>query len=105
MACVAANSAPTSSSRGARTRAEPMPASCCPCLMTSMNLGTRALDVLGGRERGDGRNCWSLAVQSRDDSLENVDLLLKSERGGFAERAQADDPGRAVFDQPLGVPG
>ena len=60
---------------------------------------------IGGGECADGRDDGDLAIESGDDGFEDGNFFVESEGGGFAERAEADDAGAAVFNEPRGVPG
>jgi hypothetical protein len=62
------------------------------------------LDGFGGGKRGDGRNHWSFAVESGDDGL-RMSIFSSKRRVALAQRAQADDAGAAVLDEPLRVAG
>ena len=61
----ASNSAPVNSSRGARTRALPMPTSCCASLISCTNFGTTSMRSRG-RNRGKAHTPHNLSADSQD---------------------------------------
>src|ERR1039458_3981961 len=62
-------------------------------------------DCLFGREGGNGGDHWGFAIECGQNGFENGRLFREGQRGGLAERTEADDAGAAVFYKPLGMAG
>ncbi len=67
--------------------------------------GLRDLDRLRGAQRRDACDDGRLAVERGDERVEDGDFFVEAQRGTLAERAERDEAGAAVFDEPLAVLG